>query len=274
MPVPESTAAVVNIPLYVKDELLVPTEEDYSVSRHPKTPVAHTPHASFLPVSELTSTCSLLSLVCSPHCQPLLEGRISVSEWLEDCELLQAAYDRNAILKRLRTQLHHHTQRQTRLLPRLYTALSLAVCCFCVLLDSQSEQLRLTVDVCRQRHAVLVAYVETMNRKYQYRQLSVSFEHDGGVGGGAGAAGVHWFAIRLLSTSPSDGAGIGEEAIVAGRHARCRSHQRQKSASLMGQTKRLLSASSQVQVHPYLPPAIVLPTDNEDTAIEAHEAST
>ena len=250
--VPASTASVVNIPLYVKDELLVPSEDDYNVSSHLHSSLTHSPHTT------AAAHCDRAPCVRAlPSIQSLLDGRISESEWLEDCELLQAAYDRNAILQRLRTQLHQHITRQSHPLSRLCSILSLLVCCFCLLLDGKSEQLRLTADVCRQRHAVLVAYVETMNRKYQYRQLSVSFEYDE-------CGRCHWFAVRLQRTTPSDRAGIGEEAAVAGRHARGRSHQRQKSASLMGHSKRLLSGSSMVQVHPYLPPAIVLPADGDD----------
>jgi len=296
MPVPASSASQVNIPLYVKDELLVPSEDDYSVRSalaQPCTALARTMHIrlhvhfpllaspllSSLPhhPPPYTNAPSTTACVAYLPCQPLLDGRITEAEWLEDCELLQAAYDRNTILKRLRIQLTTHTTRQHTTLYRLYTALSLLVCCFCILLDDKAEQLRLTTDVARQRHAVLTAYVETMNRKYQYRQLRIAFEcdgnerEDGGSMKGASACGVsYWFAVRLEQTSPSDRDGIGEEATVAARHARSRSHQRQKSASLMGQTKRLLSASSKVQVHPYLPPAIVLPADNDD--IEAREA--
>ena len=198
--------------------------------------------------------------MCSSLCrQPLLEGRISVSEWLEDCELLQAAYDRNAILNRLRAHLHAHTSRQRGLLHRLCTALSFLACCFCLALQDNAELLRLTADVCRQRHAVLAAYVETMNRKYQFRQLRVSLQHDE-------AETAHWLAVRLQSASPTDRAGIGEEARLAGRHARGRSHQRTKSASLMGEAKRALTGSAMVQVHPYIAPAIVLPLDSDEPA--------
>ena len=188
--------------------------------------------------------------------QPLLDGRISEAEWLEDCELLQAAYDRNAVLQRLCTELREHTARQTSLINRLYSALALFFCCLCVLLDAKSELHCLTADVYRQRQAVLTAYVDTMCRKYQYRQLNVSVEHD--------VDGASWLAVRLEQTTTSDGEEITEEARLAARHARSRSHQRRKSASMMGESKRILSASSKVQVHPYLPPAIVLPVENEE----------
>ena len=55
MPVPESTAAVVTIPLHVKDQLLVPEEEDYSVS----TPPAIHSAARVLPSAPV--------LMTSPH---------------------------------------------------------------------------------------------------------------------------------------------------------------------------------------------------------------
>ena len=259
MPVPASTASTVIIPLYVKDELLLPIEDDYSVSttthNFMHAPARLTvPLFSFHPAAHPGLFHSVAIVCACCLCQPLLDGRISEAEWHEDCELLQAAYDRSVVLQRLRTHLRQHTVRQSSLLTRLYTALSLVVCCFCVLLDAKSEQLQLTVDVGRQRHAVLTAYVETMNRKYQYRQLTIAFEHDNYDVGKVsdGASGAHWFAVRLEQTSPSDRNGIGEEAKTAAQHARGRSHQRQKSASVMGYNKRLLSASSMVQVRPTL----------------------